>query len=104
MQSNLRLNFAPFEALQTCHPAGARDPRTIVATPGKRGHYTRPDTKLGIGGEPSSIHFCKDVALDYVSCSPFREPIAWLSVEQSAIKALAISLMAELAGWSLLAA
>jgi len=49
--------------------------------------------KLGIcgelGGDPTSIHFCEDVGLDYVSCSPFRVPIARLSAAQAAIKAKA---------------
>ncbi len=47
--------------------------------------------KLGIcgehGGDPTSIHFCEDVGLDYVSCSPFRVPIARLLAAQAAIKA-----------------
>ena len=46
--------------------------------------------KLGIcgehGGDPASIHFCEDIGLDYVSCSPFRVPIARLAAAQAAIK------------------
>ena len=57
----------------------------------KKGKETRPDIKLGIcgehGGEPSSVEFCHRVGLDYVSCSPFRVPIARLAAAQSAIKA-----------------
>ncbi|MCM1465867.1 MAG: pyruvate, phosphate dikinase [Bacteroidales bacterium] len=53
------------------------------------GRKTRPDIKLGIcgehGGDPSSIAFCHKLGLDYVSCSPFRVPIARLSAAQSAI-------------------
>lgn len=53
----------------------------------------RADMKLGIcgehGGDPTSIQFCEDVGLDYVSCSPFRVPIARLSAAQAAIKAKA---------------
>ncbi|MCK5538448.1 MAG: pyruvate, phosphate dikinase, partial [Bacteroidales bacterium] len=56
----------------------------------EKGKQTRPDIKLGIcgehGGEPSSIDFCHRVGLHYVSCSPFRVPIARLSAAQSAIK------------------
>lgn len=56
----------------------------------KKGRKTRPDIKLGIcgehGGEPSSIEFCHNIGLDYVSCSPFRVPIAKLASAQSAIK------------------
>ncbi|GAB4517729.1 MAG: pyruvate, phosphate dikinase [Roseibium sp.] len=56
----------------------------------ERGRSTRPDIKLGIcgehGGDPSSIDFCEGVGLDYVSCSPFRVPIARLAAAQSALK------------------
>ncbi|WP_269581463.1 pyruvate, phosphate dikinase [Roseibium sp. Sym1] len=55
-----------------------------------RGRSTRPDIKLGIcgehGGDPASIGFCEGVGLDYVSCSPFRVPIARLAAAQSALK------------------
>ena len=54
------------------------------------GKATRPDIKLGIcgehGGDPSSIEFCHNVGLTYVSCSPFRVPIARLAAAQAAIK------------------
>ena len=57
----------------------------------ERGRKTRPDIKLGIcgehGGDPASIEFCEQVGLDYVSCSPFRVPIARLAAAQSAIAA-----------------
>ena len=55
------------------------------------GRQTRPDIKLGIcgehGGDPSSVEFCHNVGLTYVSCSPFRVPIARLAAAQAAIKA-----------------
>ena len=55
-----------------------------------KGRSTRPDIKLGIcgehGGEPSSIEFCDMLGLDYVSCSPFRVPIARLAAAQANIK------------------
>ena len=55
-----------------------------------KGRSTRPDIKLGIcgehGGEPSSIEFCDMVGLDYVSCSPFRVPIARLAAAQANLK------------------
>ena len=55
------------------------------------GAKTRPDIKLGIcgehGGDPASIAFCEEVGLDYVSCSPFRVPIARLAAAQAALKA-----------------
>ncbi len=54
------------------------------------GRETRKDLKLGIcgehGGDPSSVEFCHNVGLDYVSCSPFRVPIARLAAAQAAIK------------------
>ena len=53
------------------------------------GRATRPDLHLGIcgehGGDPSSVEFCHKVGLDYVSCSPFRVPIARLAAAQAAI-------------------
>ena len=57
----------------------------------QKGKQTRPDIKLGIcgehGGEASSIEFCNMLGLNYVSCSPFRVPIARLAAAQAAIKA-----------------
>ena len=56
----------------------------------EKGKQTRPDIKLGIcgehGGDPSSVDFCHRVGLTYVSCSPFRVPIARLAAAQAAIK------------------
>ena len=56
----------------------------------EKGKQTRPNIKLGIcgehGGDPSSVEFCHNVGLTYVSCSPFRVPIARLSAAQAAIK------------------
>jgi len=56
----------------------------------KLGRATRPDLHLGIcgehGGDPSSVEFCHKVGLDYVSCSPFRVPIARLAAAQAAIR------------------
>ena len=56
----------------------------------KLGRQTRPNLKLGIcgehGGDPSSVEFCHNVGLDYVSCSPFRVPIARLAAAQAALK------------------
>ncbi len=63
----------------------------LIRIAAERGRQTRPDMKLGIcgehGGDPASIHFCESTGLDYVSCSPFRVPIARLSAAQAAIKA-----------------
>ena len=56
----------------------------------EKGHQTRPDIKCGIcgehGGEPSSVKFCHRAGLDYVSCSPFRVPIARLAAAQAAVE------------------
>ncbi|MBC8553560.1 MAG: pyruvate, phosphate dikinase, partial [Candidatus Brocadiales bacterium] len=62
----------------------------LVTTGIEKGRQARPGLKVGIcgehGGEPSSIHFCHRNGMDYVSCSPFRVPIARLSSAQAAIK------------------
>jgi pyruvate,orthophosphate dikinase len=56
----------------------------------ERGRSTRPDIKVGIcgehGGDPSSVQYCHEIKLDYVSCSPFRVPIARLAAAQSVLK------------------
>ncbi len=63
----------------------------LVKIAAERGRATRPGMKLGIcgehGGDPASIGFCESVGLDYVSCSPFRVPIARLAAAQSALNA-----------------
>ena len=63
----------------------------LVKIAAEKGRATRPDIVLGIcgehGGDPSSIEFCHNVGLNYVSCSPFRVPIARLAAAQAAIKA-----------------
>ena len=63
----------------------------LVKTAVELGRKTRPDIKLGIcgehGGDPSTIEFCHNIGLNYVSCSPFRVPIARLAAAQAAIKA-----------------
>ena len=61
----------------------------LVQMAAEKGRKTRPDLKLGIcgehGGDPSSVEFCHKVGLNYVSCSPFRVPIARLAAAQAAI-------------------
>ena len=61
----------------------------LVKMAAEKGRSTRPDLKLGIcgehGGDPSSVEFCHKVGLNYVSCSPFRVPIARLAAAQAAI-------------------
>ena len=62
----------------------------LVEMAAKLGRQTRPELGLGIcgehGGDPTSVEFCHRVGLDYVSCSPFRVPIARLAAAQAAIK------------------
>jgi pyruvate,orthophosphate dikinase len=62
----------------------------LVETAVERGRSSRPDIKLGIcgehGGDPSSVEFCHRTGLDYVSCSPFRVPIARLSAAQANLR------------------
>ena len=62
----------------------------LVKMAAELGRKTRPDIKLGIcgeqGGDPSTVEFCHNVGLTYVSCSPFRVPIARLAAAQAAIK------------------
>src|SRR5215475_14531707 len=61
----------------------------LIRIAAERGRATRPDIKLGIcgehGGDPASIAFCDSVGLDYVSCSPYRVPIARLAAAQAAL-------------------
>jgi len=63
----------------------------LISIAAARGRAVRPGLKLGIcgehGGDPASIHFCERVGLDYVSCSPFRVPIARLAAAQAAVRA-----------------
>jgi pyruvate,orthophosphate dikinase len=62
----------------------------LIRIAAERGRATRPDVKLGIcgehGGDPASIDFCERAGLDYVSCSPYRVPIARLAAAQAALK------------------
>lgn len=79
------LSEDPFETLDP-HGVGA-----LVEMGTTRGRETRPDLHVGIcgehGGDPASIHFCHATGLNYVSCSPFRLPVARLAAAQAALKA-----------------
>ena len=61
----------------------------LVKMAAEKGRSTKPNLKLGIcgehGGDPSTIEFCHKVGLDYVSCSPFRVPIARLAAAQAVL-------------------
>jgi len=54
------------------------------------GRKTRPELKLGIcgehGGDPASVQFCHDIGVDYVSCSPYRVPLARLAAAHAALR------------------
>jgi pyruvate,orthophosphate dikinase len=86
-QRNGILEQDPFATLDT---VGVGELMQIAA---ERGRATRPNLKLGIcgehGGDPASIKFCETVGLDYVSCSPYRVPIARLAAAQAALQAKA---------------
>ena len=62
----------------------------LISNAARWGRSTNPDVHLGIcgehGGDPSSVEFCHKIGLDYVSCSPFRVPIARLAAAQAAIQ------------------
>jgi pyruvate,orthophosphate dikinase len=88
--------FLPFYLEKKLLPA---DPFAVLDQDGvgelmrigiQRGRKRRPGLKVGIcgehGGEPSSVEFCHHVGMDYVSCSPFMVPIAWLAAAQAQIK------------------
>jgi pyruvate,orthophosphate dikinase len=61
----------------------------LVKIAKEKGRAVKPDLKLGIcgehGGDPASIHFCEEAGLDYVSCSPYRVPVARLAAAQAAL-------------------
>src|SRR5258705_9306726 len=62
----------------------------LMRTAIEKAHTVRPDIKLGIcgehGGDPKSVEFCHEIGLNYVSCSPFRVPIARLAAAQAVIR------------------
>jgi len=82
-QSKKILERDPFASLDT---VGVGE---LVRMGCERGRQTRPDLKLGVcgehGGDPSSIHFFEKVGLNYVSCSPYRVPVARLAAAQAAL-------------------
>ena len=78
----------PSNPFVTLDPGGVGE---LVRIGAEQGRSTRPDLELGIcgehGGDPQSVAFCHTIGLDYVSCSPFRVPIARLAAAQAALKA-----------------
>jgi pyruvate, orthophosphate dikinase len=86
----------PFETLDV---DGVGDLMRIAV---ERGRSTKPDLKLGIcgehGGEPKSVAFCHELGLDYVSCSPYRVPLARLAAAQAALAASGVAAYAAAGG------
>lgn len=83
----LKMEIWPSDPFQRLDREGVGE---LVKIGVERGRKVNPDLKIGIcgehGGEPSSIEFCHDIGLDYVSCSPFRVPIAILSAAQATLR------------------
>ena len=90
------LDRNPFETLDV---SGVGDLMRIGV---ERGRATKPELKLGIcgehGGEPRSVAFCHELGLDYVSCSPYRVPLARLAAAQAALAASGATAYAAAAG------
>jgi pyruvate,orthophosphate dikinase len=79
-----RLGVLAHDPFQTLDTEGVGE---LIRIAKERGRKTRPDLKVGIcgehGGDPASIRFCREIGLDYVSCSPYRVPIARLAAAQA---------------------
>ena len=86
------LGILPADPFVTIDQEGVGE---LVAIGAERGRAVRPGIKLGIcgehGGDPATIAFCEKIGLDYVSCSPFRVPIARLAAAQAALRTKAAS-------------
>ena len=84
----LNQGILPADPFTTLDPDGVG---ALIRMGVAAGRQTRPDLEIGIcgehGGDPASIAFCHEVGLDYVSCSPYRVPVARLAAAQAALKA-----------------
>jgi pyruvate,orthophosphate dikinase len=82
----------PFETIDR---GGVGDLMRIAV---ERGRGVKPDLKMGIcgehGGEPKSVEFCHEIGLDYVSCSPYRVPLARLAAAQAALHEAGVETLA----------
>jgi pyruvate,orthophosphate dikinase len=87
MTPYLEKKLIPANPFETLDQAGVGE---LVRWACEKGRGARPALKLGIcgehGGEPSSVEFCHRIGLSYVSCSPFRVPVARLAAAQAALK------------------
>ncbi len=85
----VEMKVLPVNPFQTLDRPGVG---ALVKMATEQGRKTRPDLKVGIcgehGGDPDSIHFCHEVGLNYVSCSPYRVPVARLAAAQAALEAV----------------
>ena len=83
----LKQDLLPCDPFQSLDVTGVGQ---LVRMGTEKGRGAKPDLKVGIcgehGGDPASVHFCHDIGMDYVSCSPFRVPIARLAAAQAAIR------------------
>ena len=88
LEPYIRAEIFHGDPFQTLDVSGVGE---LVELAAERGRAARPDLKLGIcgehGGDPASVAFCERVGLDYVSCSPYRVPIARLAAAQAALRA-----------------
>jgi pyruvate, orthophosphate dikinase len=88
LEAYIRADIFQGDPFQTLDQGGVGE---LVELAAERGRAARPDLKLGIcgehGGDPESVAFCERVGLDYVSCSPYRVPIARLAAAQAALRA-----------------
>ena len=87
LKDYVEMGIYEYDPFQTLDRVGVGELMRIAVREGPR---TRPDIKLGIcgehGGDPASVEFCHLVGLDYVSCSPYRVPVARLAAAQAAIR------------------
>jgi pyruvate,orthophosphate dikinase len=83
----LKQDLLPNDPFQSLDISGVGQ---LVEMGTQKGRAAKPDLKVGIcgehGGDPASVHFCHNIGMDYVSCSPFRVPIARLAAAQAAIR------------------
>ncbi|HEX2526839.1 MAG TPA: pyruvate, phosphate dikinase [Geminicoccus sp.] len=87
MERYIQDGIFPADPFQTLDQEGVGE---LIRIAKERGRATRPELKLGIcgehGGDPASVGFCHRIGLDYVSCSPYRVPIARLAAAQAAVR------------------